>query len=362
MSSLFDLAEVIPGRSATRSKKVFARWAAYADGAIVTDVDGNKYIDMGCALGAISLGYRPRQLYGSGVCTLPYSVEVEAARLVLQHVAPWASYIKWVKTGSEATHAAYRIAKAATGRPVVCRFDGAYHGWHEWSSDDAGALSYKPEADWDLEWWARSRGGFAAVFYEPSRFEPVDVGFLQKLREYCTRTGALLVFDEMIYGGRWALGGCTEYHGVTPDLACFGKAYGNGQSVAFVVGRDALRDHGEMVSGTFSGDSIGLQALCDTIETYISEPVISTLWARAYYLHTLFSKAIPASFATLTGPAPLMGIRYAHPEHKQPFVEAMAKRGVLCYGDWLMVMFSHSDDHMYQVVEAAEAAAREVSS
>lgn len=352
MTSLSERAQIIPGGSLTRSKKVFGKYGRAGYGAYVTDTDGKDYIDMVCALGARSLnndsmfGYE----YGVdfGVYSLPQYEEIQAAEAVLRHVAQWASHVRFTKTGSEATHAAYRIAKTATGRDVVVRFPGSYHGWHEWCASKASGYS---EGDSPI----------AAVFIEPPRFEPVDVAWLIEWRMFCNRTGALLIFDEMIWGGRWALGGCTEYCGVQPDLACYGKAFGNGQSVAFVVGRDALAEHGEMVSGTFSGDTVGLEAVCRTLDVYTSEPVIETLWSRARQLHAGFSTAVPASFATLTGPAPLMGIRYANPEQKQAFSQGMLDKGVLVYPDWFMTMFAHSEANIDRVVQVAGEVAHTLS-
>ena len=136
----------IAGASLTRSKapgKLFdigtgPLYASCGRGAILTDVDGNDFIDMICALGAISLGYgevaRPTL---SGVYSLPHWAEGSAANDVVDYVAPWASSVRFVKTGSEATHAAYRIAKAATGRRTVLIGDWSYHGWHEWCSGPA---------------------------------------------------------------------------------------------------------------------------------------------------------------------------------------------------------------------------------
>jgi glutamate-1-semialdehyde aminotransferase len=201
----------------------------------------------------------------------------------------------------------------------------------------------------------------AAVFVEPHRFDPVGVSWLRWLREEFTRTGTLLVFDSMIYGGRWALGGTSEHFGVAPDLDCFGKAFGNGEAVAFVVGRDALRQHGEMVSGTFSGDTTGLAAVVDTLHAYTSEPVIATLWDRARLLRAAFTHAVPADFCTLTGPAPLMGLRFANPAHKVPFKDAMAERGILIYPDWLMVQFSHTPEQLERVAQAAGEACKAVA-
>jgi glutamate-1-semialdehyde 2,1-aminomutase len=364
MPSLYERAAIISGRSLTRSKspdRLIWEWATTASGASIWTTDGNEYIDMVCGLGAISLGYKERHVscldpkgYLGGVFSLPHVLEVEAGEAVLKHVAPWASSVRFFKTGSEATHAAYRVAKAATGRGLIGMASDAYHGWHEWCSEGSiTRLLYGDGFPANLP--------LAAVFYEPPRFDPPDVEKLQRLRDYCDRTGALLVIDEMIWGGRWALGGATEYFGIIPDLACYGKAMANGEAVAFVVGRDALRDHGEVASGTFSGCTTGLQAVVDTLHTYTTEPVIDTLWERALHLHGAFSEAVPATFCTLTGPAPLMGLRFANPGHRVPFKDAMAARGVLIYPDWMMVNYSHTTMLLERVAEAAGEACRAVA-
>lgn len=373
MSSLYERAAIIPGRSMTRSKspdRLRRAWAAGGRGAILYDVDGREYIDMVCGLGAISLGYVDRHPRHAGVYSLPHAIEIEAAEAILKHVAPWASCVKTVKTGSEATHAAYRVAKAATGRPYVLIADGAYHGWHEWTD-----AAYRFPVGYDFG----PRGYFtipdpnghgcrtfadeavAAVFVEPPRFAPVDVDWLKAVRRYCTKRGALLVFDEMIWGGRWALGGCSEYTGVIPDLACYGKAFANGEAAAFVVGNQELASAGEIVSGTFSGDTTGLQSVVDTLRIYASEPVIDTLWKRAKYLYEGFSDAVPSSFCTLSQAAPLMGLNFVNPEHKVPFKDQMAGRGVLMWPDWLMVNYSHTEELLERVIKAAGGACRTLS-
>jgi len=366
MPSLSERASIIGGKSMTRSKKVFGKWGGRGYGAYVTDVDGVNYLDMMCALGARSLnnddmfGYD----YGVnfGVYSLPQIEEIEASEAVLKHAAPWASSVRFTKTGSEACHAAYRIAKAATGRRCVLFSESAYHGWHEWCDKASiDALTFDEGQDLSLKYFARYPESIAAVFVEPPRFQPVEVAWLQHVREFCTRIGALMIMDEMIWGGRFALGGCTEYHSVIPDLACWGKAFGNGQSVAFITGSEALAKHGEIVSGTYSGDTLGLRAVCDTLQAYTTEPVIDTLWERARQLHAGWTHAVPASFATLTGPAPLMGIQYTHPEQERAFINGLMKQGVLCCGKWFMTMYAHTPEHMDRVVEAAAAVAKELA-
>lgn len=376
--SLYDRASIIPGRSCTRSKspdrllKAWATvpWKAWGWGGgerftpYVEDTDGRRYLDTLSGLGAISLGYHTRPTFAYGVSSLPSILEVEAGEAVLQHIAPWASSVRFFKTGSEATHAAYRIAKKAIGRDNVLIGNWAYHGWHEWSDPDQ-SLFYCDRI---------THGGpfpllenIAAVFIEPHRWEPVDVGWLRSVRAFCDQIGALLVFDSMIYGGRWALGGASQYFGVTPDLECFGKAYGNGQAVAFLVGRDALAEHGEIASGTYSGDVTGLSALLTTLDVYTSEPVIKTLWARGEQLQAGLKDVVPPEIAVVEGAPVHQRIRFLN--ETQPasagaydyrterprarkFRELMAEQGVLMLPDAINVMYSHTEAQIDQVIEA----------
>lgn len=352
MKTWYERAAVIPGRSMTRSKKAFGRWAEAGKGALVLDVEGQLYIDMLCALGAISVGYQWDASGPRGVFSLPHRIEVEAAEAVLAHVAPWASSVRFTKTGSEATHAAYRIAKKATGRSTVLVGDWAYHGWHEWCSP---ALTLFPHGHPLFD--SSRLPDVAAVFIEPHRWEPVDVDWLRAVRAFCDRVGALLVFDSMIYGGRFALGGTSEYFGVTPDLECYGKAFGNGASVAFVVGREALADHGEMVSGTYSGDVSGLSAVVETLKVYTSQPVIETLWARGRQLATGLQAIAAAhpSRCVQEGNPVHQRLRFFDKAEGERFSAAMLTRGVLWHPDVVNIMYAHTEAQIDQVIAAAIA-------
>lgn len=340
--SLYDRAAVVPGRSMTRSKKVFGRFAAESLGATILDTEGRVYIDMLCGLGAISIGYGPYTSLVSGVCSLPHRLEIEAAEAVLKHVAPWASWVRFTKTGSEATHAAYRMAKAATRKSKVIRFDGSYHGWHEWCDQKADA---PPLPDhWDV----------AAVFVEPHRFNPVSSAWLRSLRHWCDTAGALLIFDSMIYGGRWHIGGASGYFGVQPDLECFGKAYGNGQAVAFVVGKPNTYEYGEIASGTFSGELSGLAAVIDTLNIYTSEPVIETMVARGKQLREGMDAIVPKDLGEMQGVYPAcQHLHFHHLDHGQQFSQAMLERGVIWHPLPVLTMYAHQQQHIEQVIAAA---------
>lgn len=370
MRSLYDRAAIIPGRSMTRSKapdRLRTAWADRGCGAYVYDTEHRTYLDFVCGLGAISLGYKQTDGWRHGVFSLPHRVEIDAAEAVLEHVAPWASSARFVKSGSEATHAAYRIAKKATGRPLVLKGDWAYHGWHEWTETcptfplwydfgTAGSFTVNGPA------WSHTvmADAVAAIFIEPTRFEPLNLTWLRHVREWCDRTGALLVFDEMIWGGRHTLGGCSEYAGVTPDLACYGKAFGNGEAVAFVVGNDALREHGEIVSGTFAGDVTGLSSVIETLRVYTSAPVIDTIWQRGQQLGDGLKAVIPETIAIIEGYPPLQRIRFHHEGHREQFKDAMHAKGILTYPDWFMVSYAHTSDHIAQAVDAAAQSVTEL--
>jgi glutamate-1-semialdehyde 2,1-aminomutase len=351
VTTLYERASIIPGRSLTRSKAVFREWAEYGDGSCVYDTEKREYIDMLCALGAVSLGYDylKYEVAPRGVLTLPHWVEIAAAEAVLEHVAPWASHVRFTVTGSEACHAAYRIAKAATGRSRVLVGDWAYHGWHEWVSqcwqfehgDDLASVYRGDEAD------------IAAVFIEPHRWEPIDPDWLRSVRAFCDRIGALLVFDEMIWGGRFALGGATEVFGVIPDVACYGKAFGNGQPVAFVVGRDALAQHGEMVSGTYSGFPQGLQAVVDTIRRYTTQPVLETLWARGSQLQEGLRRVIPPALGVCEGAPVHQRVRFFNEAHGLQFSQAMLERGIIWHPGCANVMYAHTEAQIDRVIVAA---------
>lgn len=372
----------IPGRSLTRSKapgKMFdvgagPMYARSAEGAVITDADGNEFIDTCCALGAVSLGYGvapPAER--KHVFSLPHVAEVHAAEAVLKTVAPWATHVRFTKTGSEATHAAYRIAKRATGRRLVLVGDWAYHGWHEWCDDKtfpwtlrfAHGCAFRDEkltGIFTVDGEIHGPNEFAAVFIEPHRWEPVSRTWLQYVREWCTKHGVLLVMDEMIYGARFATGGATAMFGVQPDLACFGKAIGNGAAVACVVGRDVLEEHGEVASGTYSGDAAGLAAVCDTLRAYSTDPVLPHLHQIGIQLQVGLDAAIARAGwggAAVREGAPVhQRIRFLADDPQAPalgrrFAAGMASRGVLWHPAVVNVCYAHSPEQVARVCKCA---------
>lgn len=367
-------AACIPGRSSTRSKapgKMFdvgagPMYASYAHDALIVDDGGRSLIDMLCALGAVSLGYAHRRP-ALGVLSLPHIEEVMAAEAVLSTVAPWATQVRFTRTGSEALSAARMVAQAATGRNAVLVADNSYHGWHPWTAwrghtgtDGEHTLTYRYG---DMDSVVAACIGphdFAAIFVEPARWEQTPDGFLLALAEYARRIGALLVMDEMIYGGRAALGGMTELAGLKPDLACYGKAIGNGAPVACVVGNGALLLDGELVSGTYGGDVGAADAVEATLAAYQARDVIGVLHLRGKQLRrgleTVLAGSGWAGRAHVEGAiAPHLRLRFDDPTVGRRFAAGMAARGVLWHPEVCNVCAAHTEKQIDTVVAAAEA-------
>src|SRR5262249_3212682 len=208
-------------------------------GAHVWDVDGNRYLDFTMAVGPIILGYGwepvdraiAAQLEDGITFSLMHPLEVEVAEIVRSFV-PCAEMVRFSKTGADVVSAAVRLARAHTGRgKVACC---GYHGWHDWYiavtdrargvPAEVAALTSTFEYN-DLESAAAAiDGDTACVVLEPTVFDAPRPGFLEGLRALCRERGALLVFDEMWTGFRFALGGAQARYGVVPDLATFSKA------------------------------------------------------------------------------------------------------------------------------------------
>jgi glutamate-1-semialdehyde 2,1-aminomutase/spore coat polysaccharide biosynthesis protein SpsF len=256
----------------------------------VWDVDGNEYIDYIQGLLPNILGYAhegvnaavARQLSHGHSFSLPHPVEVELAER-LTRIIPCAEQVRFGKNGSDATSGAVRAARAGTDRErIACC---GYHGWQDWyigsTTRNAGvpgavrALTH-PFAYNDLDSLRRvldeHRGEFAAVIMEPVNFWPPSPGFLEGVKEVAHDHGALLIFDEICSGFHLGLGGAQKRFGVTPDMACFGKAMGNGFPIACVAGRaDVMKVFKDIFfSFTFGGEVASMaaaMAVLDVLET-----------------------------------------------------------------------------------------------
>lgn len=272
------------------------------EGCYVIDADGNWLIDYYLGMGPMILGHNPptvieaakKQLDKGILFAGQTEVEFEAARLVCELV-PCAEKVRFGSSGTEVIQAALRLARAATGRNKILKFEGHYHGWLDnvqWSvapsfetcgntdqpNKVAGTAGQDPLSGDSIEvlGWnnldvleARlSKSDVAAVIMEPAMCNtsaiPPREGYLQGARDACTRTGTVLIFDEVITGFRLAPGGAQQYFGVTPDLATFGKAIANGFPVAALAGRADLMDrfvHQKVLhGGTYNAHPVNMAA------------------------------------------------------------------------------------------------------
>jgi glutamate-1-semialdehyde aminotransferase len=283
---------VTPGGSQTRSKRRLFDAPVALQGAQYQhtwDREGNTFIDWISGLCAIGLGHGwpevdeavERQIHDHGTClSLPSYLEVEVAELLLETLG-WGEQVRWVKTGSEATGGAMLIARAATNRRVIISI--GYHGW---------TSSHLPSPYlWDCEWGnlrelqtLLGMGSVAGVLLEPMRDHEPPEGYLEGVQQLAKDHGALFIIDEVVTGFRWAIGGATEYYGLHPDLACFGKAMANGFPVGCIIGRRNHMQYADRVSSTFGGEGIGLAATGATIESYRAHDVIKQIWSTGQAL------------------------------------------------------------------------------
>lgn len=297
--------KVIPGCSQTFSKapSQFVQGQApvfleKGKGSHVWDIDGNEYIDYAMALGPIILGHNypavtrevKKTLEKSTTFTLPHRLEVELAEL-LCNLIPCAEMVRFGKNGSDATSGAVRVARAFTGRKKIACC--GYHGWQDWyiatTTMDGGipeetkklTMTFGYNKIEELEkLFKKNKGQIACVIMEPAGVVEPEAGFLEKVKKLTHKNGALLIFDEVVTGFRFSLGGAQEYFKVTPDLACVGKAMGNGFPISAVVGRRDVMELFQQVfySFTFGGEIISIAASLATIKEMQRKNAIKHIW------------------------------------------------------------------------------------
>jgi len=293
---------IVPGclvhkRNHDMLDKGYPVYARKAEGAHFWDADDNKYLDYLMGFGPIVLGHAhpavieavERQMREGIVYSVGHLLELELAERILSKI-PWAERLAFMIGGSGATTAAIRLARAVTGRDLVLRC--GYHGWHDWTTPFVAgvppttrALSIEfPYNDLDTlaDLLEQHGGRAAAVIVETLRFRGPEQGFLQGCIDLAHEHGALCIFDEVKTGCRIDIGGVSVREGLTPDMATYGKAWGNGLPASFVAGTEEVMttDAAKRVwiAATFHADTLSLVAIRTVLDHLESCDGIAHQW------------------------------------------------------------------------------------
>ncbi|MDL9980387.1 aspartate aminotransferase family protein [Microbacterium candidum] len=431
-AALFERAKrSVPGGAGSTARLPRNGWEPYplfiadGEGSRIRDVDGHEYIDYLLGLGPMILGHRHPGVTQAvvdavrdlGTCFgLPYELEIEAAEKVVAAV-PSLEQVRFTNSGSEAVGTAVRLARATTGRRLVVRFEGHYHGWQDtvyWSNHvdphRAGPAAHpRPVAmgpgvpaeledtlivlSWnDPESFAAlmaERGDeVAAVLTEPAVFNTgcilPEPGYLELLRELTRTHGAMLIFDEVITGFRFARGGAQEWFGIDPDLTTFAKGIGGGFPVAAVGGtREAMRlvaDGTYSHSGTYNANVVQCAAVSATMDV-LAQP---GLYERQRALGDRLARGLEAIADENGVPAHVTGIgtvfqlwftdreirnwrdaaAHAREDVFTRWYQEMVVRGVLFHPlqfENLFVSLVHTDADIDETLNAASDAMRVVA-
>jgi glutamate-1-semialdehyde 2,1-aminomutase/spore coat polysaccharide biosynthesis protein SpsF len=296
-----------------------------------------------------------RQLEDGNVFAVCHPLEVELSELLCE-VIPCAEMVRLGRNGSDVTSAAVRLARAFTGRDVVLCC--GYHGFQDWyigsTERHAGVPRAvreltRPFAYNDLEALRRlldeHRGNVACVIMEPVYAEKPKPEFLETVKRWTREAGAVLAFDEIFTGFRWALGGAEEYFGVEPDLACFSKAMAGGVPVSALVGRrdvmEAFETRQVFYSCTFSGETTGMAAAMACIEYIRRNGVIDKIWQAGRQImkrYTQLTEELGIPYTSVVGYPPRSPVCFEdaggfdYMAIKALFQQECVRRGLLFIG------------------------------
>lgn len=364
---------------------VYPKFAEEASGAYIKDIYGRKYLDFMCGLGPVILGYKndivdnaiKKQLKKGIIFSLPSLLEQELAGLMID-IIPCAEQVRFAKNGTDVDLAAVRIARSYTRREHIAKC--GYHGWGDWhavSLRDYGVPRSLKDIVHDFEYnnlesleSVLSNYECAAVIMEVQALTPPQEGFLEGIRELCNKYGSLLIFDEVVTGFRWALGGAQSHYNVTPDLACFGKAMANGMPISAIVGKKEYMQelNHAFFSMTFGGECLSLAAAIATINELKNKD-----YKHIWELGDLFSHGmdkmsarhgLKINFAgsgprhNLTFPADVYGDKASI--MKDVFYQEMCKQGIL-FSNVLYISFAHTKEDISKTITAADKAFKFVS-
>jgi glutamate-1-semialdehyde 2,1-aminomutase len=359
-------------------------------GCHVWDIDDNEFIEYGMGLRAVTLGhaFEPvveaayRQMQMGTNFTRPAMIEVDLAEEVLA-IVDGADMVKFAKNGSDVTTAAVKLARAYTGRDVIAICgDHPFFSTDDWFIGTTDLNAGIPRAVIDMsvkfryndivnlrDMFDRYPGRIACVVMEAETVTPPLPGYLETVKVLCEERGSVLIFDEMITGFRWHLGGAQAFHHVVPHLSAFGKALGNGFAISALLGRHEIMrlgglDHQEervfLLSTTHGAETHAMAAALETIRIYRERGVIEFLWKQGERLGALVNKSIRENrlegFFQLIGRPCNLVFETRDQAHERSqafrtlFMQELIRRGVIAPS--FVVSFSHSDDDIDRTGEA----------
>ncbi|MBV8756664.1 MAG: aminotransferase class III-fold pyridoxal phosphate-dependent enzyme [Deltaproteobacteria bacterium] len=363
------------------------KYLVRGEGSHVWDADGNELIDYPMGLGAVTLGHGRREVVdavtkqmATGTSfSLMHPLEITLAERITSLV-PCAERVRFGKNGSDATSACIRAARAKTGRKHVARC--GYHGWQDWSIDASYGIRARgvpeeilaltkpfPYNDLPALDALLSNTPCAAVILEPVAAVEPKPGYLQGVRDLATKHGAVLIFDEVITGFRYARGGAQQYFGVTPDLCSMGKGMANGVPISVVAGTREFMEPFEEIffSFTFGGETTAIAAALATLDVMEKHDYWAHCWrlgkrvqdgyralAKEHNLAAITDCAgmPPWTVVTFTDHAP-----YKSLELKTLFQQEMLRRGILFSGSQF-ISLSHTDADIDRTLAAYADAMR----
>ncbi|MFA6142113.1 MAG: aminotransferase class III-fold pyridoxal phosphate-dependent enzyme [Candidatus Omnitrophota bacterium] len=355
-------------------------------GSHVWDVDGNEFIDMVMACGPVTLGHNcepineaiKKQMNNGILFSLLNPLEVEVAEKLTARI-PCAEMVKFSKNGSDVCAAAVRLARAVTGREMI--FCYGYHGFQDWYIGSTDRNAGVPKCVCSLtkpfeynnidglrQMFEKYRGQVAAVIMEPVIAEKPKDDFLNKVKLLAHEHGALLIFDEIITGFRFRVGGAQEFFNVTPDLATFSKGLTNGMPLGVIAGkREYMKNFDKaFLSSTYAPETLTLAAASAVLDFYKENDVIGKLWEKGEYLEKGFKAVIDkhkvSKNVSLAGyPVRLMvnthddkGIQ--HYNLATLYQQEMFKEGILCFAGVLMLSYAHSREDLDCLISAFDKA------
>lgn len=349
---------VIPLGAQTFSKSKLAHphdsplFLVRGNGARVYDVDGNEYVDCIMGLLPIILGYCDpdvdsaieAQLKNGISFSLSTELEAEVAETMCRLI-PCAEMVRFGKNGSDVTTAAVRLARAVTRRDLV--FSSGYHGWADVfvGGDPLRGLGVPRST---AEQTVRYDHGDTRILDDIRKSAPACViiepetnpAWMLQLRQVCDEMGVILIFDEIITGFRWHIGGAQKLYGITPDLATFGKAMGNGMPINALVGSRELMKHfappdNIFFSGTFQGETLSLAAARATLAKLERLAVPTIINEEACSIHTTINgyiNKLELQGCVKIGNLPIPRFTFKDGRLKTLFQSEMARNGVLSLG------------------------------